>query len=175
MNTDELHNILLKRKTFFCYSGPLTEKILTAISVAVRLEIGENAGNERAEKIVFGNFVEQAQNIIRYSSEKTIQEDETSGVGTVALSLSDNKVLVEAVNAVDEKQMNTLTRDLTELKKMDSAELKSAYRNRLKDGPPEGSKGAGLGFMEIARKSDMWDFEFVKEHGKILFIFKVWS
>ena len=68
MNTDELHNILLKRKTFFCYSGPLTEKILTAISVAVRLEIGENAGNERAEKKVFGNFVEQAQNIIKGKS-----------------------------------------------------------------------------------------------------------
>ena len=175
MKTDELHNLLLKRKTFFCYSGPLTEKILTAISVAVRLEIGENAGDERTEKKVFGNFVEQAQNIIRYSSEKTTQDDQTSGVGTVALSMSDNSVLVEAVNAVDENQKDTLTRNLEALRKMDSAELKSAYRNRLKDGPPEGSKGAGLGFIEIARKSDMWDFEFVKEHGKILFIFKVWS
>ena len=57
MKTDELHNLLLKRKTFFCYSGPLTEKILTAISVAVRLEIVENAGDERTEKKVFGNFV----------------------------------------------------------------------------------------------------------------------
>lgn len=175
MKTDELHNLLLKRKTFFCYSGPLTEKILTAISVAVRLEIVENAGDERTEKKVFGNFVEQAQNIIRYSSEKTTQDDQTSGVGTVALSMSDNSVLVEAVNAVDENQKDTLTRNLEALRKMDSAELKSAYRNRLKDGPPEGSKGAGLGFIEIARKSDMWDFEFVKEHGKILFIFKVWS
>ena len=85
--------------------------------------------------------------------------------------MSDNSVLVEAVNAVDENQKDTLTRNLEALRKMDSAELKSAYRNRLKDGPPEGSKGAGLGFIEIARKSDMWDFEFVKEHGKILFFY----
>ena len=175
MKTDELHNLLLKRKTFFCYSGPLTEKILTAISVAVRLEIGENAGDERTEKKVFGNFVEQAQNIIRYSSEKTTQDDQTSGVGTVALSMADNSVLVEAVNAVYENQKDTLTRNLEALRKMDSAELKSAYRSRLKDGPPEGSKGAGLGFIDIARKSTRWDFEFVEEQGKILFIFKVWN
>ena len=51
--------------------------------------------------------------------------------------------------------------------------LRKAYKKRLREGPPEGSKGAGLGFIEMARKGDKFEFEFSKSN-ELLFIFKVW-
>ena len=56
---------------------------------------------------------------------------------------------------------------------MDSKELRKAYKQRLREGPPEGSKGAGLGFIEMARKADRFEFDFVGST-ELLFVFKVW-
>ena len=80
---------------------------------------------------------------------------------------------MEAINPMDREKMETLKAKLEELQGMDSKELRKAYKQRLKDGPPDGSKGAGLGFIEIARKATKFDFEFMKDPEN-LFVFKVW-
>ena len=120
-------------------------------------------------KRVFGIFVEQAQNVIRYSKERIA----TGGTGTVAISRAEDGFLVEAINPMDEQNVVDLRQNLAELKVMDSKELRRAYKQRLRDGPPEGSKGAGLGFIEMARKADRFEFDFVGST-ELLFVFKVW-
>ena len=44
---------------------------------------------------------------------------------------------------------------------LDKKALKALYKQTLRDGPPEGSKGAGIGFVEIAlRATKGFEFEF---------------
>ena len=74
---------------------------------------------------------------------------------------------------MDKENAEGLQQNLAELKAMDSKELRKAYKQRLRDGPPEGSKGAGLGFIEMARKADRFEFDFVGSN-ELLFVFKVW-
>jgi len=74
---------------------------------------------------------------------------------------------------MDHENAEGLQKNLDELKAMDSKELRKAYKQRLRDGPPEGSKGAGLGFIEMARKADRFEFDFVGS-SELLFVFKVW-
>ena len=45
------------------------------------------------------------------------------------------------------------------------------YRERLREGPPEDSKGAGLGLIDMARNSNLFDHYFESEDGKTLFVF----
>ena len=66
-----LHTFMQDRKTLFCYSGPLTEDLLTTISNPVRHQLSDKETEETVSKRVFGVFIEQAQNIIRYSTQKT--------------------------------------------------------------------------------------------------------
>jgi len=120
-------------------------------------------------KRVFGIFVEQAQNVIRYSKDRIAE----GGTGTVAISRAEDGFLIEAINPMDHENAAGLQKNLDELKAMDSKELRKAYKQRLRDGPPEGSKGAGLGFIEMARKADRFEFDFVGS-SELLFVFKVW-
>ena len=81
MESIEFHKLLLSRGTFFCYSGLLSEEVLTAISSIVREQVTDIDNNEDITTRVFGIFVEQAQNIIRYSENRLGE----GGLGTVAL------------------------------------------------------------------------------------------
>ena len=169
MQSQDFHKLLEQRRTFFCYSGLLSEDVLSTFSGIVREQVNEIEDDAEITKRVFGIFVEQAQNVIRYSKERIA----TGGTGTVAISRAEDGFLVEAINPMDEQNVEDLRQNLAELQAMDSKELRKAYKQRLRDGPPEGSKGAGLGFIEMARKADRFEFDFVGT-SELLFVFKVW-
>ncbi len=63
-----------------------------------------------------------------------------------------------------------LREKLVALSEMDKAELKKYYKQCLKEGPGEGSKGAGLGFIEMAKKASRpIEFDFKKIDEKYSF------
>ena len=172
MNNDtiQLHELMLNRGTFFCYAGPLSEEVLTSLSSVAKDQLTETDSTSPITNKVFSIFVEQAQNIIRYSVDRL----DKSGVGSVSISLTSHGFLIEAVNEVDGNSRKRLEEILTQLKHMDAAELKAAYKQRLKQGPPEGSVGAGLGFIEVARRSSRFDFVFEERNGQTLFLYRGW-
>ena len=51
--------------------------------------------------------------------------------------------MIEAVNQISSTQKSALEKTLLELSLKDQKDLRKLYRQRLKDGPPEDSKGAG--------------------------------
>ena len=57
MESIEFHKLLLSRGTFFCYSGLLSEEVLTAISSIVREQVTDIDNNEDITTRVFGIFV----------------------------------------------------------------------------------------------------------------------
>mgnify|MGYP000089732423 FL=1 len=176
MDTKDFHRLLIERSTFFCFSGPLSESALSAISDAVKNRVFEASDKRPLATKIFAIFIEQAQNIIRYSAESIAADDEIDamGIGTVAISGSDVGFIIEAVNPIHPEIIPRLEKNLIELQAMSGDELKVAYTERLKSGPPEGSKGAGLGFIQMARKCDRFKFKFAKDdEGSTLFIFKV--
>ena len=169
MQSQDFHKLLEQRRTFFCYSGLLSEDVLSTFSGIVREQMSEMEDDAEITKRVFGIFVEQAQNVIRYSKDRIAE----GGTGTVAISRAEDGFLIEAINPMDHENAEGLQKNLDELKAMDNKELRKAYKQRLREGPPEGSKGAGLGFIEMARKADRFEFDFVGST-ELLFVFKVW-
>ena len=169
MQSQDFHKLLEQRRTFFCYSGLLSEDVLSTFSGIVREQMSEMEDDTEITKRVFGIFVEQAQNVIRYSKDRIAE----GGTGTVAISRAEDGFLIEAINPMDDENAEGLQKNLDELKAMDSKELRKDYKQRLREGPPEGSKGAGLGFIEMARKADRFEFDFVGST-ELLFVFKVW-
>lgn len=166
----QLHELMLARGTFFCYAGPLSEQVLTSISAVVREQLTDAQTDLSIKNTVFSIFIEQAQNIIRYSGARL----EGSGVGSVSISHTDSGFMLESVNEISLAGKERVEQVLRELKEMDASELKSAYRQRIKSGPPRGSVGAGLGFIEVARRSSSFDYSFEQRENKTLFLYRGW-
>ena len=100
-------------------------------------------------------FVEQTQNIIHYSAEKTPPDESKAELssGIIGVGYDTGHYYVLCGNMVKKEAVARLSEQLTKLQSMSKDELKRYYKEeRRKESRPE-SKGAGLGFIELARKS----------------------
>ena len=72
-----------------------------------------------------------------------------------------------------EDKVKSLREKLVNLKNMSEDDLKAFYKQKLRSETEEGSKGAGVGLIEIARKSSEFEFDFIDlKDGTSFFLLK---
>jgi len=162
------------RGIVFSYSGYLNEDILSGIGNALRTKMIIDQTDEKVSRAVFSSFVEQVQNVIRYSAETTPpaaeldemseeDKDQYLPYGLVAIGeYPDGKRFVTCCNMVKSSDSEKLRGQLESIRGLDRKELGAIMRRQLKEGPPQGSKGAGVGFISIAREANgNWEYDII--------------
>jgi len=149
----------------FCYSGYLTEEILKSVGQAIRQKLANEGLDKKTARTIFAIFVEQAQNIIRYSAEYEKSKNAADLLelrnGVITVGYEDEKYFIACANLIAHKDVDRLNTALGNIKGLDAEGLKTLYKETLKGEIPEGSKGAGVGFIDIARKAPHgFDFDF---------------
>lgn len=158
-------NLANQNRVIFYYVGYFSQNIVAAMAEAVKLqlEVAGVAGPTRRR--LFSSFVEMAQNIIHYSSNALTpptQNDRELRQGSVCiLHDADGGFQLLCANPIDPEDGDELREKLDRLRNMTLEEIKQAYRQSLKEDAPEGSKGAGMGFLTVARDARLpLEFDF---------------
>ena len=165
-NICDLRKVLDDQGVIFCYCGYVTESILNCMGEVLKERMKLENADTKTIRSVFGNYVEQMQNIIRYSAEwmpaETPDEDSSIRFGLIAIGVSDSVFYVTCGNKVLKRDVERLRGRLVKLREMESDGLKALYKETLR-GPTEAtSKGAGVGLIEIARRSTRAiEFDFI--------------
>ncbi len=160
-----LRTIMQGNGVIFAYSGYVTEQVLAGVGEAIKQKMTIEDADRKTMRSVFAVFVEQMQNIIRYSAEKIPPGATADAVnelryGILTVGQDETGYIVHAGNLIEQSDTDRLRTRLAMLQTMSRDELKSAYKMQLKAGPDEFSKGAGIGFIEIARRaSEPIDFD----------------
>lgn len=143
-----------------CFSGYLSQELMTGIGEILRSKLKQEEDSSVVLK-VFAIFVEHAQNIIRYSAEQLISDNKQQplGGGILVIGKQDGHYYVSCGNSIQNTKIPNLREQLLKLQKMTKEELKQYYKEQRRKEAPQDSKGAGLGFIELARKSEK-PFEF---------------
>ncbi len=169
MLAEEMRNLrdyMLGNGVMFCFSGFMSEEVLTGLSAALKKKLEVESADKRTMKGMFSVFVEMVQNIIRYSAERAEGPvpgqadiyDLRYGVLTVGRDKAD-RFFVSCGNLISNQDADRLETDLKHINSLERADLMALYKKTLRGGPPDGSKGAGVGFIEIARHVGH-DFEY---------------
>ncbi|MBF0293864.1 MAG: hypothetical protein HQL96_01635 [Magnetococcales bacterium] len=154
-----IRKLLEDENVLFCYSGPMNEGLLPGLGQLVKQKIAVETDHPGTVQNVFSILVEQIQNVIRYATDRDASE---LGHGTLTVGRDGTGFFVTCGNRVENDQANRLREKLTSIRAMDRDELKVMYRQILKGEVPEGSKGAGVGFVDIARRSSQpIEFDFI--------------
>jgi hypothetical protein len=148
------HKMLNDKNITLIYSGPLWSEGIGGIGEALkkRMEFDKMPFNTSQE--VFSVFVEQMNNMLMYSAEKIFSE---SPKGTFILgTLNESKkqtYFIQTGNIMKAENINLVKNKIDYLNTLDKNELRKYYKEQMKieNDNPE-SKGAGLGFIEIARR-----------------------
>ncbi len=167
-----------RRGIIFSFSGYLSEGILYSLGDALRQKLTLEDTDLTTIKKVFSVFIEQAQNIIRYSAEKLLSTEGKSvelSSGMVTIGTEEGRFFIVCSNTVLEDDVERLKSRLERLQKMDKTEIKAYYKEQLREAPDENSRGATIGLIEIARRaSEPIEFDFDRiDAAKHFFCLKV--
>lgn len=158
--------ILEEDGVILCYSGIVTEGVLLSVANSLKDKLTLEKADKTTARSLFSIFVEQVQNVIRYSVERNGSDAHDRSFdlayGLVTVGKVDDNYFVACANLVKKKDVPRLETDLFRIQSMDKDALKILYKQILKDEVPEHSKGAGVGFVDIARKSSRgFEFDFL--------------
>ncbi len=138
-------------QTLFSYAGSVSSSSMNHL-----LELAENKLNKEPtkkyiRKKVFGILVETVQNAYHHLDRPRSEEKHTSVKFRLEKDLQNYTVI--AGNPVKNNKVDALKSVIDRFNSMSIPELKQYYRNRLSRGYATPSPGAGLGFVDIIRKS----------------------
>lgn len=154
-NLYELYQDLKLDGIIFCFSGPASQSVVEGIGHALKRKMElEEAGQTTVQRI-FSIFVEQMQNIVHYSIERTPADAAHNGLshGVVVVGQEDGAFFVICGNKVRASQSKKMLRHLDYLSTLSKEELKAYYKKMRKQESGSESKGAGLGFVEMFRRA----------------------
>ncbi|MFH1135290.1 MAG: SiaB family protein kinase [Pseudomonadota bacterium] len=149
---EELH----RDGVMFCFRGPTSQGLLEGIGQTLKRKMElEDVGTPTIQR-VFSLFVEQMQNILRYSTEKTsphADDENATRQGLVIVGRRERKFYVICGNKTQPAQSEKLLERIRYLQQLDKKELNELYRRLRREEPAEDSKGAGLGLIEMFRRA----------------------
>ncbi|SMB90313.1 conserved hypothetical protein [Desulfonispora thiosulfatigenes DSM 11270] len=154
-NVMEIKNMLEDNGVLIIFSGRFSQGIIEELGEALRkhLDSDETPKNEKFN--VFSVFIEQTQNIKNYSStqEGKSNYDKIVNSGIVSIGRSDSGYYVWSGNLVHNSDLEKLTGYIDSLANLSKEELKKRYKEQIKKDISPDSIGAGLGIIDMARKS----------------------
>lgn len=147
------------------FSDGLTEKIiaLSEYSIGKSPEI-----IEMRNKVSFV-IVECFQNIVRHGNDHGVNSDNSVWFPGLFSARNCNEfTYIASGNLIEKKDVSFLKDKLEQLNKLDKAQIKELYLDLLTSGTLSKKGGAGLGLVEMARKSlNPVEFDFEDENEKV--------
>jgi hypothetical protein len=135
------------------YEGEITHQITKAFTSLTESSMAKEDEDNSVQRKVFHVMVECLQNISKHAEEFTPNDYLFSGRGIFLVSKGDDEYSVTTGNAIDNDRIPELSSLLDTINKLDKEDLKELYKKQIKDGNLSEKGGAGLGFIDIKRKT----------------------
>ena len=152
------HKLLKNKKVTLVYSGPLWSEGIGGIAGAVKRKLEFDRLPFETAQAVYSVFIEQMNNMLMYSTERErfkISDTEKAEYpkGTFVLGKDDEKYFIQTGNITKNDNIEQMQEKIDYLNSLNKDELRKYYKEQMRlPNDSEGSKGAGLGFIEIARR-----------------------
>ncbi len=154
-NTDisvyQLFELLYKEKVEYIYRGEFDSKITDAILSIAEVNFGDQKNSLKVKKRVFFILVEGLQNITRHQEQ--VKDADDYNEGFLVIQRKQNEYVITTGNLIKNEDIKELKNNLDNINSLSKEELKQYYRQILDNNTFSKKGGAGLGLIEIARKS----------------------
>lgn len=132
------------------YEGEITHQITKAFTSLAESNMEQEAESSGIQKKVFHVMVECLQNISKHGARP---DPSREGRGIFLVSKGEDEYNVTSGNIIENEHIDKLKENLEHINSLDKAELKALYKKQIREGRLSDKGGAGLGFIDIARKT----------------------
>jgi hypothetical protein len=160
----EIQKIMSSKNLMLVYEGEFTQEITKSVLSMTERNL-ESVGEESSiKRKVFNVMVECLQNICKHADTFEASKEEKGAV--FMIGREDGNYVITSGNFIMNDQITGLKGKLDHINSLDKEGLKGYYKELIKSSELSDKGGAGLGFVDIARKSGHkleFDFEKVNE------------
>lgn len=162
-------------EVLYNFDGVITQHSVLTIARAVESKLIEADEDEARVRTVFELIIEIMQNILSYSADSIDLGDnvfQSRGSILISLRTQSKHYQIHSGNCVYKEKQKGLKENLDEVNSIPMDEVKDVYKTRRRERRRIHTRGAGLGFLDIVRKSKNkleYKFKELDEKDKLYF------
>ena len=151
--------MLQKNHLSIIYSGPLWAGGVEGIAETLKKRLAFDELPLKSSQAVFSVFVEQMNNMLMYSTEKSSFETSNKNQletprGAFVLGVHENIYFLQSGNLMKTEKVEDIRSKIDYLNTLDKKELRQYFKEQIKkENTNPDSRGAGLGLIEIAKRA----------------------
>src|SRR5688572_15485408 len=156
----DLHTTMMSQKLILVYQGDFTQETTKSILAMAERNIDSSGEESNIKRKVFNVMVESLQNIVKHSDE-LVDGQTRSHAAIFLIGREAEKYTIMSGNPIRKANIPKLKQSLEKINALDKEGLKELYKDIIKNTTISEKGGAGLGFVDMARKSgSKLEFEF---------------
>ncbi len=152
LNVYEYFKKMQDERVILYFKGEITNNLLTSILQLVDDRLERKSEDIKIKKKVFSILLECLQNIYNYQQTQNF-DNEILQSATLMIKRTDQAYFIITGNYVEDSIVESLKGRINKVNSLSPDELKSFYKEVLSRDEPATSGGAGLGIIDMARKS----------------------
>lgn len=155
------------------YFGEFSHEITKMFTTMAESDMEKNSEERSVQRRVYHVMVETLQNMNKHSDE--LGEKDGVGGGLFIIGKKNDTYYVITSNKVAREHKDNLEAALNTVNNASPEELKEMYKKQIKEGRISDKGGAGLGLIDIARKTEEpLEYQFLQQDQEyFFFILKV--
>jgi len=149
----DLFSHLRKNNVKLIYEGEISHDIIKAFTALTENDLKAKNEANPTQKKVFNIMVECLQNISKHAD---CIEDITpkNGRGILLVTETDKNYFITTGNVIKTEYTDIIKTNIDNVNKLNKNELRELFKKKLSSGRISDKGGAGLGFIDIRRKSN---------------------
>ncbi len=144
----DLHKTMLENNLILVYEGEFTQEITKSVLAMAERNMDSSGEESAVKRKVFNVMVECLQNIVKHAD--AVANDHSA---VFMIGKQDNEYIIISGNPIMNENINGLKSKIDQINDLDKEGLKELYKNIIKNTEISDKGGAGLGFVDMARKS----------------------
>ncbi|OQY01725.1 MAG: hypothetical protein B6I20_07565 [Bacteroidetes bacterium 4572_117] len=147
----KLFKAMQKNNLNYIYRGTFTSKITDNILNLAETNLVHKDDPRALKRKVYNVMVEGLQNITKHQADIEINVEDNFGV--FVLKKEHAKYFITTGNIIENEHIESLTKQINQVNRLDKDGLKAFHKEVLLHGKISSKGGAGLGLIDMARKS----------------------
>ena len=148
----DLHQMMVAHKVILIYEGDFTQETTKSILTMAERNLDSSGEESTIKKKIFNVMVEALQNIAKHGDESR-DGDFAHHAAIFLIGHERSQYSIMSGNPVKNENLASLRTALEHINSLDKDGLKELYKEIIKNTTISDKGGAGLGFVDMARKS----------------------
>jgi hypothetical protein len=154
----KFHKMMLDKKITLVYEGEVTQEITKAFTSMTEKNLDKVEEDGKIKKKVYHVMVECLQNISKHADDdaQTASDSLEEGLAKTGIFLIGNdhdQYFITSGNGIANENIPALKSLIDNINSLNQDELKQLHKEKMRETAISDKGGAGLGFIDIARKT----------------------